>query len=170
MLLPAVIPTAYMYTVRLLCHLSCFLMLTFCHLHIALPVRLPASLTLLLYFHAGCRCHLTVRLSYFLATPRLLPAVILLCQSCCMLDSCKLLCHYHASFHCHSTVLRHPISGALPYCFITPSLVSCGHTAFPLSRYSCHCQAAFLLMLRLCRCYTVLLVALPVGLIPVFYL
>ena len=68
-LLPTVIPTVY--TVRLLCQFSCFLiplMLAFCPLHTALPVRLPANLTLLLYFRAGCRSHPTLRLSYLLAT------------------------------------------------------------------------------------------------------
>ena len=155
-------PSGYFAT----CHASLPLMLMFCHSHTALLVRLPASHTLLLYYHAGCHCHPTMRLSYFLATLRLLPAVILLCQSCRMPASCVLLCHYHASCHCHATVLlSSDLQSSLILLCRSHASFLWSYTALTLSCYCCHCQAATPLMLPLCQCHTALLVALSAGLI-----
>ena len=133
------------------CHASLPLMLMFCHSHTAVPVRLPASLTLLLYYHADCRCHPTVRLPYFLATLRLLPTVILLCQSCCMPSSCMLLYHYHASCHSHATVL---LSSDLQSSLI---LLCRSHTSFLWS----YCFATIMLLLPLSGCLATHAAALP---------
>ena len=140
-------------TVMLLCHLSCFLTthadvlpLSYCFARQAAFQYHTTSL-----YHAGCRCHPTVRLSYFLATLKLLPAVILLCQPCCMPACCVLLCHYHASCQCHTTVL---LSSDLQSSLI---LLCLSHASFLWS----YCFATIMLLLPLSGCHATHAAALP---------